>query len=324
MVTPAFLPRLVQRTLAVAVMVLAACGASAQWAMYDAFKVNPAASLDVSGTKGMAVSKKILVPTVYLRIATSGSVFVAKQKGKGTASAKATYTVEGHDREALMALAKKIEADYVAQLREAGWEVLTYADIASEEGVKSMERQRGEGALNFPLQKDSNGALYAIVAPSAEQTFKPAMQGPTWPFRFIAKERDATVLIPQIDIVAPQVWAETSSGYKSVSAEIKHLPGMNMNYAMVQGLTPKGGGVLIKLKGAVVNTTEEAGAFTGMTDKTPGAANGLSKGLAILGGGGSIKRASGAYTFAIDREKFNAGVRAGADTFLVATVKALK
>jgi hypothetical protein len=324
MTTPAFLPRSVQRAIAAAAMVLAAAGAPAQWMTYDAFKDKPAAHLDVSGTKGMAVSKKILVPTVYLRVATSGSVFVAKQKGMSTASAKATYTVESHDRDALMALAKKIEADYIAQLRAAGWEVLTYADVAADESVKGMERQRGEGALNFPLQKDSNGAVYAIVSPSAEQTFKPAMQGPTWPFRFVCKERNVTVLIPQIDIVAPQVWAETRSGYKSASAEIKHLPGMNLNYAMVQGFTPKGGGVLIKLKGAMVNTTEDAGAFTGMTDKTPGAANALSKGLSILGGGGSINRASGSYTFVIDREKFNAGVLAGAEAFLAASVKALQ
>ncbi len=314
----------VQRAIAAAVMVLAAATASAQWAYYDAFKANPAASLDVSGAKGMAASKRVLVPTVYLRVVTSGSVFVAKQKGSGTASAKATYTVEGHDREALMSLAKKIEADYVSQLKAAGWEVLTYADVADDESVRKMERGRGEGALNFPVQKDSNGAVYAIVAPSAEQTFKPAMQGPTWPFRFVSKERNATVLIPQVDIIAPQVWAESSSGYKSVSAEIKHLPGMNMNYAMVQGLTPKGGGVLIKLKGAVVNTTENAGSFTGMKDKTPSAANGLSKGLAILGGGGSINRASGTYHFTIDREKFDEGVLKGAETFLAATVKALR
>ena len=315
--------RLFSRVVAVAAALFATSIASAQWSMYDAFKANPAASLDVSGTGGMKVSKKVLVPTIYLRVATSGSVFVAKQKGKATASAKASYTVQGHDRDALMALAKKLEADYIAQLKAAGWEVLTYADIANDESVKKMDREAGEGALNFPLQKDSNGALYAIVAPSAEQTFKPAMQGPTWPFRFVCKERDLTVLIPQIDIVAPQVWSEASTGYKSATAEIKSLPGMNMNYAMVQGFTPKGGGVLIKLKGAVVNTTVDAGAFTDQQDKTPTAGNAISKGLSVLGGG-SIKRASGSYTFTIDQAKFEAGVLAGAETFLAASVKAMK
>lgn len=303
-------------------MALIATGASAQWAMNDAFQKNPAASLDVTGTKGMSVSKKVLVPTVYLRVATSGSVFVAKQKGNATASAKGNYTVLGHERAALEALAKQVEAEFIASLKAAGWEVLTYADIANDPGVKSMERQKGEGALGFPLQKDSNGALYAVVAPSADQIFKPAMQGPAWPFRFVCKERDVTVLIPQIDIIAPQVWSEASTGYKSARAEIKSLPGMNMNYAMIMGLTPKGGGVLIKLKGAVVNTTENAGTFVGAEDKSPSAANGLSKGLSKIAGG-SINRASGSYTFQIDREKFDAGVRTGADTFLKASVRAM-
>src|SRR3954469_3852180 len=96
--------RLLSRVVIAATVFFGASVASAQWSMYDAFKANPAASLDVSGTGGMTVSKKVLVPTIYLRVATSGSVFVAKQKGKATASAKATYTVQGHDRDALMAL----------------------------------------------------------------------------------------------------------------------------------------------------------------------------------------------------------------------------
>lgn len=303
-------------------MAFAASIASAQWSMFDDFKANPAKSLDVTGGSVAKVSKKVIVPTMNLRVATSGSVFVAKQKGKGTASAKGSYTVQGLERDALMALAKKLEAAYIEQLKAAGWEVLTYADIAGHESVKTMEREKGEGALNFPLKKDSNGALYAIVTPSAEQSFKPAMQGPTWPFRFAAKDFDATVLIPQIDIVAPQVWAETGSGYKSVSASIKTAPGMTMNYAMIWGLSPKGGGLLIKLKGAVINTTMEAGAFTSAQDKSPTAGNAVSKGLSVLGGG-AINRASGAYTFQIDPAKYETGVLAGGEVFLKASVASI-
>jgi hypothetical protein len=312
-----------RRLVVCSLLVAAAVGASAQYAMFDAFKANPGASLDVSGANTLKVSKKVLVPTLYLRVAVEGSVFVAKSKGSSTASAKGRYAIQGLDREALVALATKLQAEYIAQLKAAGWEVLTYADISGDKGVTEMERQKGEGALNFPMQKDASGVTFAIVSPSEAQNFKPAFQGPTWPFRFVGKELNATVLIPQIDLVSPQVWAETRKGYKSASAEIKTAPGMNMNYAMVMGHTPKGGGLLIKLKHAVVNTTAEAGTFTDAKDKSPTGANALSKGLSILGGGGSINRASVAYVFTIDPPKFEAGILAGGEAFLGASVKAM-
>lgn len=324
MSTSTSLRRFVSLALIITTLVSAAATASAEYALLDGFKANPQKSLDVSGAKGLKVSKKILVPTVFLRVGVEGSVFAAKSAGSSTASAKGSFTVQGLDSDALMALAKQLHDSYVAELRAAGWEVLTYEDIKADAGIAAMERQTGEGPLAFPLIKDPSRTVYALVAPSREQLFKPAMQGSTWPFRFIAKALDATVLIPQIDIVAPQVWTETRKGYKSASAEVKTAPGMNVNYAMVLGLTPKGGGVLIKLKESIVNATADAGAFTSAKDKTPSTANALSKGLSLLGGGGTINRAPAAYTFTIDRAKFQAGVLAGGEAFLKASVSAMK
>jgi hypothetical protein len=72
----------------------------------------------------------------------------------------------------------------------------------------------------------------------------------------------------------------------------------------------------MKTKYAVVNTSENAGTFVDAKDTTPAAANGVSKALSILGGGGSINRASAAYNFAIDPQAFTAGVVRGGGGFL--------
>lgn len=297
-------------------LAVAASSARAQWATLDDFKAAPGKTVEVFDTKIFRASNRIIIPTLYLRVVTQGSVFASKSSGSSTASAKGKFTVQGHDRVALMALAKQLHDDFVARLRGAGWEVLTFDDIKAEAGVAAMERYTGEGALNFPTQKDGP-YTYAIVAPTEAQNFKPVMQGPTWAFRFIAKSMNGTIVVPQLDIVAPQVWTETAKGYKRATAEVKALPGMHLNYAMVLALNPRGGGgVTAKLKGAIINTTTDAGSFVSASDESPTGANALSKGLSKLGGGGAINRASGSYVFQIDQAKFDAGVHAGADPFI--------
>ncbi|MEO5960896.1 MAG: hypothetical protein ABIZ49_05260 [Opitutaceae bacterium] len=82
-------------------------------------------------------------------------------------------------------------------------------------------------------------------------------------------------------------------------------------------------GVIAKLKGAIVNTTANAGTFVDAEDKSPTAANALSKGLSILGGGGSINRASGNYVFALDQKNFEDGVNAGSQLFLNHVAKSI-
>lgn len=318
-------PRALRLSLLAALLCSAASLFAQDHATADAFVANPAASIQVDAAKSFRETKTILVPTVILRVATEGSVFVAKGAGSSTASAKGSYAVHGLDKAALMALAAELQENFVKKLRADGWTVLTYEDVKADPEIVKLERRAADGALGLPAEKDNGSrASYALVSPTEAQSFKPAMQGVHWPFRFIAKARNATVVIPQIDIIAPQVWGETRKGYKSASAEVKHLPGMNLNFAMILVLTPKGGGgVVCKLKHAIVNTGENVGTFVDAKDTSPGAANGISKGLSILGGGGSINRASAAYQFAIEPKAFNSAVLRGGDAFLGQVAKVM-
>lgn len=287
---------------------------AADYALAGDFIGNPAAHVIVDKPKALRVTDTLLVPTLYLRVATEGSVFATKGIGGSTASAKGSFVVQGLEKSALNALAAQLYTDFVQRLKADGWKVLTYDDVKDDPEVTKLERRAGEAPLDLPMEKATDGRTrYAIVTPSDAQNFKPAMQGLHWSFRFVGKARNATVIVPHIDIVAPQVWGETRKGYRSASAKVNTAPGMNMNYAMILALTPKGGGgVVVKTKYAVVNASENTGTFVEAKDATPSAANGISRGLSILGGGGSINRAAAGYRFAVEPQAFSAGVlRAG-------------
>ncbi len=327
MLIPAFpfaLPRNVFSFVFAGLVLATARLGAADYVLADAFVSDPSSHVQADATKTFRASDTIIVPTLYLRVVTDGSIFVAKGAGSSTASAKGSYSVHGLDRAALLALATQLQDNFVAQLRKDGWKVLTYEDIKADAEVVQMTRNAPENALGFPQEKDRAGQMnFAIVTPTDAQNFKPAMQGTHWTFRHVAKARNATVVIPHLDIVAPQVWGESRKGYKSATAEVKTAPGLNLNSALILALNGKGGGGMVfKSKYPVVGA-EPVGTFSDAKDKSPTAANGISKGLSILGGGGSINRSSAAYQFAIDSKAFgDAALRSG-DRFLAHVAKVI-
>lgn len=308
-----------------AVAIATSVARSADHVMMADYVANPAPHIETNALKTFRASKTIIVPTIHLRVMTHGSVFVAKGIGGSTASAKGTFSVHGIEKPALQALSAQLQDSLVKNLRAGGWTVLTYEDIKNDPEVTQLERRKGEEPWGFAQEKDGGGRLhYAVVTPSDEQCFKPAMQGLNWSFRHVAKARNATVIIPQIDIYVPQVWAESRKGYSSASASVKSLPGMNLNHVMITGINGGGGGgVLFKAKYAVVNLGENVGAFADAKDKTPSAANGISKGLGILSGAGSISRSSAEFKFVVDPKPFEAGVLRGGDAFFGYVAKAI-
>lgn len=315
------------RTLGIALAVVLASPVShaADYVLAPEFLANPAPHVQFDSLKALRVTDTLVVPTLYLRVATEGSVFVSKGAGSSTASAKGSYSVHGLEKAALMALATQLYDNFVQRLKAEGWKVITYDDIKGEAEVTQMERRAADGPLGFPQEKTADGRTnYAIVTPSDTQNFKPAMQGLHWTFRHVSKAKNATVIVPHIDIVAPQIWGETRKGVSSASAKVNTAPGMNLNHALILALTPKGGGgVISKVKYSIVNTGENVGAFVDAKNTTPTAANGISKGLSILGGGGTINRSSAAYQFAIDPKAFETAVLRGGDAYLAHVAKAI-
>ena len=85
-----------------------------------------------------------------------------------------------------------------------------------------------------------------------------------------------------------------------------------------------GGGSLpgVVTKAAVINIGENTGTLS-KVDTTSNAANGLSKALSLLGGGGSISANSADYTFMIDKAAYSTGALNGMRGFNAEVAKAL-
>lgn len=312
--------------LALALAVAIACPLSAEEAaptpvkpVFNVNVVNPEDLLDFSRT--------IVVPTVYVSLLTDGRVSAVKQsgllqRGSNSVGASANYRVQGLDKAFAQELAKAAYDDFVAQLRQAGYKVLTYADIRDRDFVKSAARQSGGGALGLPTSSDG-GNNFAIAAPSDEQHFSSGFVGGVFSeFITAGKSRfaDATLIIPQYTLLAPQAWAEGSRSYSSISAEANVAPGMNLLVASANWIgSPKvrvmRGIPGVATKEQVINVAENAGTLEKIADTTPQAANVVSSALSLLSGAGTIKKTSGEYQLTIDRAAYSAGVLAGVRGF---------
>lgn len=287
--------------------------------------VNPEDLLDTQ--------KTLLVPTLYLSLLVEGKVSAVKQSGlfsggSNTARASAAYKVAGLDKAYVQALAQAAYEDFIAQLRQAGYTVLSYADVKDRELFRAAQRDSGKGPMGLPTSSEGGNSL-VTAAPSDEQMFASGFAGGAFS-EFIgggkSKVNDATIIIPHFTFHAPQAWAQGGEGYKRISAEANVAEGMNMvsarAYWMGQPKVRMMRGIPgVATKAMVINVTEKAGSLAKAADTTPQAANALSSVLSIFGGG-SIQRSSAEYVLTVDREAFRAGVMHGVRSFNAEVAKA--
>lgn len=287
--------------------------------VYNVVVVNPEDLLDYN--------KTIVVPTAYITLLTDGRVSAVKQagmfqRGSGSAGASASYRVQGLDKAFAQSLAQAAYDDFVAQLRQAGYKVLTYTDIRDTDLIKGAARDTTVGSLGLPVSSQG-GNNFVTAAPSDEQLFASSFVGGKFS-EFISggksKISDATLIIPQYTFTSPQSWAEGSRGYNSVSAEANVAPGMNLLVANAHWIgAPKSrmmtGIPGVATKEQAINVTEKAGALEKTADTTPQAANALSSVLGALTGKGSIQKSSGEYQLTIDRDAYTAGILNGVRGF---------
>ena len=266
-------------------------------------------------------NKTLIVPTAYVTLVTDGRVHASKQsgalqRGNASAHAAANFKSRGLDKAYAQQLAKAAQDNLVAQLRSAGYTVLTYAD------VKDREVFRGAGREGGQVNASEGGLNTLTVAPSDEQLFKSGFAGGQFS-EFISggKTRigDATLLIPQYTFHAPQAWAEGSRGYSSVSATANVAHGMNMASARVSWLGQPVSRMMRGIPGVattkpVINVSEKVGKLSAGTDASPTAGNALSSALSNFGAG-DIQRSVTNYELTIDREAYAAGVMNGVQNF---------
>lgn len=258
----------------------------------------------------------VMVPTAYVTLQVKGHAFAAKQSsgllsmgGGSGASAKASadYKATGVDAELAMSIAKAAYDDLIKQLRDAGYTVLTYEDIKARPEIQAMQRETLVGGL---LNRSEGRNEFVVAAPSAEQHFKTAMAWGVFN-QFSggrgSKIKDATVLIPQFTFIAPQVWVETGSGYKSVSAEVKREPGMTLASASVAWLGKPVSRMMrgipgVTMEGQRYDLSQSVGTLN-QTNSTSSSSTG--KGLGRLFGTGSMASAGADFELIVDRAAYS-------------------
>lgn len=179
-----------------------------------------------------------LIPTLRVRASVAGSVWAQK----GGAKAHGKYWVEGADHDLMQGLARTLQDDLVTKMRAAGYTVLTYDDVKSDADVASLTADKIDSRYGLP----SSGGLgmpvtFVDASPSDAQTFSSPVQGPTWPFRGIAKARNLTVIVPELTFTTPQMFGQTETHAYEDKAGISMDPTMIFEGATVWGLTAKGG-----------------------------------------------------------------------------------
>jgi hypothetical protein len=266
--------------------------------------------------------KTLVIPTAYVRLLVSGRVVASKQaglfqRGSGSAHASVSYRVDGVDKAYAQLLAKAAQDNLVAQLRQAGYKVLTYDDVKDRDYVRNAQRETAQATVS------ENGNDFLVASPSDEQYFKSGFAGGFFAeLQSGGKNRftDATLIIPQYTFAAPQAWAEGSRGYNSVSAEANVVHGMNMIQASAHWMGQPKSRMMRGIPGVatreqVINASTEVGTLTKTADTTPAASNALSSALSGLTGSGNIQRSSSAYLLTVDREAYAAGVMNGVVSF---------
>lgn len=271
--------------------------------------------VEIGYVKTFKGSKRIIVPTAFLNVTVSGEAGGFVQRGGSSAKAKSKFVVNGIDKAFAQALAQKAYDETIASFREAGWEVLTYDDIKSHEDVAGYDRMKKDAAWDMPTKKEG-GNLFVVATPRDEMALDD-FNRMNWKLRKVAKEREAMVYIPSYTFIAPQLWVETSRGYKSSSVGVNSAPGITLMPAGIMAYTinQKAAGGLINNREQYVHLADDAGVISEATDTSPEFANALSKTLSALGGGGWISKNSAFFGYTLNREKYEAAVLATVSNF---------
>jgi hypothetical protein len=248
--------------------------------------------------KTCAKNAVYLIPTTYLYVTIRNSLSAGG--GLGAAKAKARVYIEGLRKSELQGLAASVQNEIIAQLRTAGYKVLTYDDVKGDVADKERMKTNPRYGIATHDSRTFPGMDFAVATPTDEQTLDYGLMGPQSNFGKAAQRTGATLLLPEIYITLPQLGAQANKTqtltWRSSSASISFDPAMHMAGANVYGATAKGGWCTILVP--------EHG------QRVPALVAGEFKELSVseekYGDDWSTKR--GDYSFVVDNAAFDAGV----------------
>jgi hypothetical protein len=183
-----------------------------------------------------------LIPTLYLHVTARNTLHAGG--GMGNAGAKARVFVQGPDKAELQALAARIHADIVGQMRAAGFTVLTFDDVKADLADKARMASNPRYGMPTHGQRAFPGIDFVVVTPNDEQALDYGMMGPQANYVKASQHSGATLLLPEIFLTMPQLGASASTNqaltWRSSEAKISFDPAMHLGGANVYGQTAKG------------------------------------------------------------------------------------
>jgi hypothetical protein len=163
----------------------------------DGYYSNPARDIEFSNVQHLGRSPRILLPTLYVKFARWGRVPLSSGEnstGGAVVDVDAPVAID-----AIRNVAEKLQADLINQLKTAGWDVLTEADIKTNATWTKLEHVKPDKRFGVPFEQGTVGGnprRYLIVTPANLPVIAAGSTGPAWTLKDLVTELNATVLVP--------------------------------------------------------------------------------------------------------------------------------
>jgi hypothetical protein len=265
----------------------------------DALWGNSPKAIEYFNVKFLKESKKIVLPTLYIRMMNWGRVSAVTQTsalqsmaGRRDSTVRDTKEIVATmEPEFVRGVANELYADLAAKLRASGYEVVTHDEAKSNAILAALPLEKIDpktGAVSDEVNMGKVRFRYMKIAPDGMPVYDPPIQGPLWPMRNALKELGAHAMIVTYTFEPIVMEAESKRGISSNTAHAKTTARLQLANANALFLNAKAAGGTIQTKEAR-RLTDNVGDIVPVADVSPSTANALSSALGGLFGGGSIK-----------------------------------
>jgi hypothetical protein len=259
---------------------------------------NPPKTIEFFNVKFMKESKKIVLPTLYIRMMNWGRVTAVTQTsalqsmaGRRDSTVRDTKEIVASiDPELVQGVATELYADLATKLRASGYEVITADEVKNNATIAALPHEKVDpktGAVSDEVNMGKVRFRYMKIAPQGMPVYDPPIQGPLWPMRNALKELGANAMIVTYTFEPMVMESESKRGISSNTAHAKATARLQLSSGYAQFLNVKSAGGSIHAK-EPRRLTDNVGDIVPVANVSPTTANALSSALGGLFGGGSI------------------------------------
>lgn len=252
--------------------------------------INLKQDLDSAGLKSLAPTKRVAIPTLYVKMMMWGRMTplphpssAAPASNKRDRAARPTLEMGvAVDAKAMREIARDLYEDLVAQLRAAGWDVITFRDLSTSTALYRLEQDEVDTKLGAVVDTSSPAKekrRYMKMAPENMPILK-AGDGPgiSWMHK-VAEEQDILILVPSyvFDPVAFEAAAQPTGA--TALGPIGERASLQLVYASFDFINPKLDSGVIRTR-APVQLWADVGSLAPSAETGPEVAYALPKRVA--------------------------------------------